>query len=82
MVNETEEREIKVADYETEGVVSDNEGVDKKVLHPEIKGWILSKPPNVNYSDKTATWRSMGWNNIIVVSNELYGVLQNPISTF
>ena len=61
-------------DSETEGVDSDNEGVDKKVLPTERKGYILRNPPNVNYSDKRATWLSMGWNNIIVGSNEIHSV--------
>ena len=61
-------------DSETEGVDSDNEGVDNKALPPEIKGYILRKPPNVNYSDKRATRLSMGRNNIIVSSNEIHSV--------
>ena len=60
--------------YETEGVDSDNEGVDNKVLPPEIKGYSLRNPPNVNYSDKRATRLSMGWNNLIVGSNKLHNV--------
>ena len=61
-------------DSETEGVDSYNEVVDKEVLPPEIKGYILSNPPNINYSDKRATWLSMGWNNLIVGSNEIHSV--------
>ena len=57
---------------ETEGVDSDNERVDNEFLPPEIKWYILSNPPNVNYSDKRATRRSMGQKNLIVVSNELH----------
>ena len=60
MGNETEEREIEGVDSETDRVESDNEGVDNKVLPPERKGYILRNPPNVNYSDKRATWLSMG----------------------
>ena len=72
MGNETEEREIEGVEYETEGVDSDNEVVDKKVLPPERKWYILRNPPNVNYSDKRATMLSMGWNNLIVGSNEIH----------
>ena len=61
-------------DSKTEGVDSDNEGVDKKVLPPERKGFILSKSPNDNYSDKRATRLSMGWNNLIIDSNEIHSV--------
>ena len=72
MVNETEEREIEVVESETEVVDSDNKGVDNKVLPPGRKGCILRNPPNVNYSDKRATRLSMGWNNLIVGSNEIH----------
>ena len=61
-------------DSETEGVDSVNEVVDKKVLPPERKGYILRNPPNVNYSDKISTRLSMGCNNIIVGSNEIHSV--------
>ena len=50
MGNETEEREIEGVDYETEGMESDNEGVDNIFLIPERKGYSLSNPPNINYS--------------------------------
>ena len=75
-------------DSETERVDSDNEGVEKKVLTPERKGYILRNPPNGNYSDKRATWLSMGWNNIIVGSNEIHSVAKayvnvvNAITSF
>ena len=59
-------------DSETEGVESDNEGVENKVLPPERKGYIIRNHPNVNYSDKRATRISMGWNNLIVGSNEIH----------
>ena len=74
MGNETEEREIEVVESETEGVDSDNKVVKKKVITPERKGYILRNPHNVNYSDKRATRLSMGWNNLIVVSNEIHSV--------
>ena len=74
MGNETEERETEGVDSETEGVDSYNEGLDKKVLHPEKKGYILRNPLNVNYSYKRATLLSMGWNNLIVGSNEIHSV--------
>ena len=61
-------------DSETEGVDSENEVVDKKVLPPERKGYILRNPTNVNYSNKRTTSLSMGWNNIIVGSNEIHSV--------
>ena len=48
--------------------------MDNKVLPPDRKGYILRKPPNVNYSDKISTRHSMGWNNLIVGSNELHSV--------
>ena len=53
---------------------SDNEGVEKKFLPPERKGYILRNSPNVNYSDKRATWLSMGWSNLIFGSNEIHSV--------
>ena len=71
---ETEEREIEVLDSETKELDSDNEGVDKKVLNPDNKCYILRNPSNVKYSDKRSTQRSMGWNNLIVCSNELHSV--------
>ena len=74
MGNETEERETEGVDSETEGVDSDNEGVEKKVLPPERKWYILRNPPNVNYSDKRATWLSMGWSNLIFGSNEIHSI--------
>ena len=80
MGNETEERKIEGVDSNTEGVESENEGVDKKVLPPERKGYILRNPPNVNYSDKRATWLSMGWNNLIVGSNEIHSVAKAYIN--
>ena len=55
MDNETEESEIEGVYSETEGVDSENEGVNNKVLTPEQKGYILSNPPNVNFSNKRAT---------------------------
>ena len=58
-------------DSETEVVDSGNEGVDKKFLPPERNFYILRTPPNVNYSEKRATQISMGWNNLIVGSNEI-----------
>ena len=67
-------------DSETEVVDSDNEVVDNKVLPPEIKGCILSNPPNVNYSDKRATRISMGRNNLIVGSNEMHSVEKSNIN--
>ena len=88
MENEVEEREIEGVDSETEGVDSDNEGVYNKVLPPERKGYILRNPPNVNYSDKRATWISVGWNNLIVGSNEIHSVAKayvnvvNAITSF
>ena len=56
---------------------SDSQVVDNEVLPPEKKSYILRNPPNINYSDKRATWRSMGWNNIIVVSNKLHIVAKS-----
>ena len=69
MGNETEEREIEGVESETEGVDSDNEGVENKVLPPERKGYILRNPPNVNYRNKKASRSSMGWKNLIIISN-------------
>ena len=75
-------------DSETEGVDSDNEGVENKVLPTERKGYILSNPPNVNYSEKRATRISMGWNNLIFGSNEIqsaekaYVNVVNAITSF
>ena len=42
-------------EYETEGLDSDNEVVDKEVISTELKGYSLRNPPNVNYSDKIST---------------------------
>ena len=67
-------------DSETEGVYSDNEGVEKEVLPPEIKGCILRNTLDVNYSNKRAIWISMGWNNLIVGSNELHSVEKSYIN--
>ena len=75
MGNETEEREI-------EGVESDNEVVDKKVLPPERKGYILRNPPNVNYSDKRTTRLYMVCNNLIVGSNEIHSVAKAYVTVF
>ena len=67
---------------------SDNEGVYKKDLPPERKWYILRNPPNVNYIDKRATRLSMGWNNLIVGSNEIHSVAKayvnvvNAITSF
>ena len=81
MIDETEERV-------TEGVESDNEGVDNEVLPSDRKGYILKNNNNVNYSDKRGTQRSMECNNITVGSNELKSVAKayvnivNAIDTF
>ena len=56
---------------------SDNGLVYNEVLPPEIKGYSLRNPPNVNYSKKIATWRSMGCNNLNVGSNELHSVAKS-----
>ena len=75
-------------DSETEGVESYNEVAYNKVLPPERKGCILRNPPNVNYSDKRATCISMGWNNLIIGSNEIHSVAKayanfgNAITSF
>ena len=59
-----------------------------KVLPAEKKGYSLSKPTNVNYINKRATQRSMGWNNLIIGSNEIHSVSKayvdvvNAIDTF
>ena len=88
MGNETKEREIEGVDSETEVMDSYNEGGDNEVLPPEKKGCSLRNPPNINYSDKIPTWRSMGWKNRIVRSNELHSVTKayvkvvNDIATF
>ena len=59
---------------------SDNEGVYNKVIPPDRKVYSLKNPPNVNYSDKRATCRYMGWNNLIVGSNELHSVAKSYIN--
>ena len=88
MVNGVKEREIEGVDSETEGMDSDNEVVYNEVLTTEIKECILRNPPNVNYSNKISTRRSMGWINLIVGSNELHSVAKayvnivNNIATF
>ena len=75
MGNEPEERKI-------EGVDSDNEGEDNEVLSTERKGYRLRNPSNVNYRDKRATQRSMGWNNIFFGSNELHSVAKEYVNVF
>ena len=67
-------------DSETEGVDSYNEGVYNKVLPPNRKGCSLRNPPNVNYIDKRSTRLFMGWNNLIVGSNELHSVAKAYIN--
>ena len=59
---------------------SDNEGVYNEVLHPERKGFSLRKPPNVNYSYKRATRLLVGWNNLIVGSNEIHRIAKSNIN--
>ena len=59
---------------------SNNDVVDNKVFPPERKFYSLRNPPNINYSDKRATRLSMGWNNLIVVSNELHSVAKSYIN--
>ena len=67
---------------------SENEGVDNKLLPPERKGYILRNPTNVKYSDKRSTRLSMGWNNLIIGSNEIHSVTKayvnvvNAITSF
>ena len=86
--NETEEREIEGVDSENEGMELDNYLLDNKVLPPEQKCYCLRKPINVNYSYKRSTLRSMGWNNLIIGSNELHSIAKsyvnvvNNIATF
>ena len=80
MGNETEEKEIEGVDSETEGVDSDNKWVENKVLPPERKGYSIRNPLNFNYSDKRATWLSMGYKNLIVGSNELHSVAKAYIN--
>ena len=53
---------------------SDNEGLDNEFLPPKRNGYSLRNPLNVKYSDKRSTWLSMGWNNLIIGSNELHNV--------
>ena len=65
---------------ETEGVNSDNERENNKVLPPEIKGYIPRNPPNFNYSDKRATRISMGWNNLIFGSNKIHSVAKSYVN--
>ena len=67
-------------DYETEGMESDNEGVDNVFLIPERKGYSLSNPHNINYSKKRATRSSMGWNNLTFGSNELHSVAKDYVN--
>ena len=59
-------------DSETERVDSDNEGVEKKVLTPERKGYIIRNPPNgINNIDIgfCNTVYFIGANNEIVPSH-------------
>ena len=69
-------------DSETEVVDSDNEVVDNEFLPPERKWYVRSNPPTFNYSYKRATRISMGWNNLIVGSNEIYIVAKAYINVF
>ena len=45
---------------ETEVMDSGNEVVENKVQPPDQKGYSLSNPPNVKYSNIGDTWRYMG----------------------
>ena len=54
--------------------------MDNAVLPPDRKWYSLRSPPNVNYSDKRSTRLSMGWNNIIVGSNEIHSVAKYYIN--
>ena len=54
--------------------------MNKEVLPPERKGYILSNLPNFNYSDKRATRISMGWNNLIIGSNEINSVAKSYVN--
>ena len=65
---------------ETGGLESENEGVYNKVIPPQRKGYSLRNPPNLNYSEKRATWISMVWNNLIVGANELHSVAKAYIN--
>ena len=61
-------------DSETEVVDSYNEVVDNEVRPHDRKWYILRNPHNFNYNYNIATRISMGWNNIIVGSNEIHSV--------
>ena len=67
-------------DSKNEVVDSYNEGADNEVLPPERKWYSLSNPLKLNYSYKRATRISMGWNNMIVGSNELHSVAKSYIN--
>ena len=60
----------------------------RKFLPHEIKVYSLRNPPNVNYSNRRAAWRSMVRNSLIVGSTELHSVAKayanvvNAISNF
>ena len=54
--------------------------MDNKFLAPERNGYSLRNLPNVNYSDKRATRLSMGWNNLVVGSNEIHSVAKSYIN--
>ena len=54
--------------------------MDNEVLPPKRKVYSLRNLPNINYSDKRATQSSMGWNNIVVGSNELHSVAKTYIN--
>ena len=54
--------------------------MENKVLPYDKKGYIISNPTNVNYSDKRATKSSMVRNNPIVGSNELHSVAKSYVS--
>ena len=65
-----------------------NEVVDREVPPLQRKGYSLRNPPNVNYINIRATRISMGWNNLIVGSNEIHSFAKsyinviNDITTF
>ena len=69
MGNKTKEKEIEGVDSETEGMDSDNEGVYNELLPTYQKCFSLGNPPNVNYRNKKASRSSMGWKNLIIISN-------------
>ena len=76
-------------DAEHEVLVNDKGGaIDTNTLTPQLKGFFLRQPPNINYNDEITTWHSMGRSKLIVNARALHNISKsyinvvNAIATF